>query len=326
MNAAATGNGAGRRFDVCVLGSFMKDLVASAPYRPRTGETLRGTGFAEFLGGKGVNQAVAAARAGATAAMIGRLGDDRYGQEFIDLLRDEGIDASCVVRDGELGTGVGLPVVEPGGANSIIIVPRANDAMRPSDIARAAPVIAASKVLAVQLELPVEVSFAALRTARENGVLTLLNPAPYTAIPTDIHPYVDILIPNQVEAEQLLGYPPDGEDARSAVGDLCDRFGCRGVVLTLGERGAIVARRDPGTGMLDITPVPASAVTAVDTVGAGDAFCGALAARLARGEDLVAAARFANAAAGIATTRPGAVAGMPYLPEIEAVPRPAQPA
>lgn len=135
-----------RRYDVCVLGSFMKDLVTRAPRRPERGETLHGTDFDEYLGGKGVNQSVAASRAGARTAMVGRLGKDQYGEEFLALLDTEGIDATGVRRDPHLGTGVGLPVVEPDGANSIIIVPRANDAVGPEDVRQAAATIGAARV------------------------------------------------------------------------------------------------------------------------------------------------------------------------------------
>jgi ribokinase len=166
------------QYDVCVLGSFMKDLVASAERRPLPGETLHGTGFAEFLGGKGVNQAIAAARIGARTAIVGTIGEDRYGEEFLDLLMSDGVDTDWVVRHPELGTGVGLPLVLPDGSNSIIIVSRANAAITPADIEAAAEVLTVSKVLSVQLELPVEASRAALRLASAAGVTTILTPAP----------------------------------------------------------------------------------------------------------------------------------------------------
>ena len=129
------------KYDVCVLGSFMKDLVASADRRPLPGETLHGTGFAEFLGGKGVNQAIAAARMGARTAIVGTIGDDRYGEEFLDLLKADGVDTDWVVRHPELGTGVGLPLVLPDGSNSIIIVSRANSAITPADVEAAADLL-----------------------------------------------------------------------------------------------------------------------------------------------------------------------------------------
>lgn len=309
------------RFDVCVLGSFMKDLIAEAPRRPRTGETLRGTGFHEFLGGKGFNQAVAVARCGARTAMIGRVGTDRYGDEFLEMLAAEGIDATHVGRDKAQGTGVGLPVVEPGGANSIIIVPRANDAFEPADIAAAAEVIRASTVLLVQLELPVPAVVAALRVAREAGVLTVLNPAPYAPLPAEIVGLVDIVVPNEVEAEELTGVACD--DGRVLEVAQSVRLGLArlGAVLTLGGRGAVVVDEVVNASGQDwrTSWLPASQVDTIDTVGAGDAFCGALAARLAAGDSLLEASLYAGAAGGLATTRPGAAPAMPYQAEIEAL-------
>lgn len=298
------------QFDVCVLGSFMKDLVAHAPRRPQPGETLRGTGFHEFLGGKGVNQAVAAARAGARVAMIGRLGTDRHGDEFAAMLAAEGIDAGQVRRDPHAGTGVGLPVVEPGGANSIIIVPRANDAVGAEDVAAAEAVIAASRILLVQLELRLPAVLDALRLAKKHGVFAILNPAPYATLPDDLRRLVDLIIPNEVEAEQLTGLRCDGDRAEKVARLLRDEYATQAAVVTLGARGAVVAA--------DTTSIIAPfRVDAIDTTGAGDAFCGALAARLAAGDELRRAAVFASAAGALATTKPGAVPAMPHRHDIE---------
>lgn len=301
-------------FDVCVLGSFMKDLVVAAPRRPRIGETLRGNSFREYLGGKGINQAVAAARCGARTAMLGRVGTDRYGDEFLEMLVAEGIDATHVQRDTVRGTGVGLPVVEPSGANSIIIVPRANDAVAPEDIQAAAPVIRSSKVLLVQLELPVPSAVSALEIAREAGVLTVLNPAPFTLLPPEIAELIDIVVPNEVEAEQLTRIEATDDQVLEVARQLRYGLARRGAVVTLGERGAVVVD-EAGT----VKWLPANDVQPVDTVGAGDAFCGALAARLAEGDSLLDAAQFAGAAGGLATTRSGGAPAMPYRPEIEAL-------
>lgn len=313
-----------RRFDVCVLGSFMKDLVASAPRRPRTGETLHGTGFAEYLGGKGVNQAVAAARAGARTAMVGRVGDDRYGEEFLAALAAEGIDAGAVTRDPTHGTGVGLPVVEPDGANSIIIVPRANEAVSADDVRAAADTIGAAAVLTFQLELPVPAALAAVEVAAATGVATVFNPAPGTTDPTELSTLagrVDVVVPNEVEAEQLTGMPCDATAGLPAAVEVARKvraaWARRGAVLTLGERGAVVVEIAAGTER--VTLLPAHDVSVVDTVGAGDAFCGALAARLAAGDDLTTAARYANAAGALATTRAGAVPAMPDAAAIGAL-------
>jgi ribokinase len=285
------------QYDVCVLGSFMKDLVASAERRPMPGETLHGTGFAEFLGGKGVNQAIAAARMGARTAIVGTIGEDRYGEEFLELLESDGVDTAWVVRHPELGTGVGLPLVLPDGGNSIIIVSRANAAITP-----------ASTVLSVQLELPVEASRAALQLASTAGVTTILTPAPVGPIDHTLSDFVDILVPNEVEAAALTGLDCDDESQVPVIArKLADEWGLRGCVVTLGSRGAFVVDHDTGAEVW----IGAHQVATVDTVGAGDAFCGSLAASLASGAQLVDAVRLANAAGALSTTVNGAADSAP---------------
>ncbi|MEV0285857.1 ribokinase [Kribbella sp. NPDC050820] len=297
-------------YDVCVLGSFMKDLVASAERRPLPGETLHGTGFAEFLGGKGVNQAIAAARMGARTAIVGTIGEDRYGEEFLELLEADGVDSSWVVRHPSLGTGVGLPLVLPDGGNSIIIVSRANAAITSADVEAAAEVLTASSVLSVQLELPVEASRAALQLASTAGVTTILTPAPVGPVDRLLASYVDILVPNEVEAAALTGLDCDDESQVPVIArKLADEWDLRGCVVTLGSRGAFVVDRSGRTaGEVWIEP---HRVATVDTVGAGDAFCGSLAASLAAGADLVGAVRLANAAGALSTTVNGAADSAP---------------
>ncbi|MGW6280631.1 ribokinase [Kribbella sp. NPDC055071] len=296
------------RYDVCVLGSFMKDLVASAERRPLPGETLHGTGFAEFLGGKGVNQAIAAARMGARTAIVGTIGADRYGEEFLELLASDGVDTSWVVRHPSLGTGVGLPLVLPDGGNSIIIVSRANAAITPADVEAAAEVLTASKVLSVQLELPVEASHTALRLASDAGVTTILTPAPVRGVDSTVASYVDILVPNEIEAAALTGLDCDDSTQVPVIARrLADSWDLRGCVVTLGARGAFVVDRATEVEVW----VDAHAVATVDTVGAGDAFCGSLAASLASGAGLVDAVRLANAAGALSTTVNGAADSAP---------------
>ena len=303
----------GRNLDVVVVGSFMQDLVVRAVRRPRTGETVRGEQFDEFLGGKGVNQAVAAARAGARTAMVGRLGNDRHGDEFTALLAVEGIDATHVGRDPVHGTGIGLPVVEADGGNSIIIVPRANDLVDRAIVEAAAPVIEAARVLLLQLELPLDGALAAARIARAAGVTTVLNPAPYADLPAELHRLVDVVVANEVEAEQLTGLPCTEDNLATIAARLCAEHARLGAVVTLGGRGAAVL---DGAADASLTLLAAHPVDPVDTVGAGDAFCGVLAARLAVGDPLITAARHANAAGALATTRSGAVPAMPYAAAI----------
>jgi len=297
---------------VCVLGSFMMDLIARAPRRPRTGETLVGTGFGMHLGGKGVNQAVAAARVGAEVAMIGRVGADDFGRRFLEALSTEGIDATHVGTDPDVGTGVGLPVVHPSGDNSIIIVPQANSRVGVADVTAAAEAITAADVLVLQFELPLETAVAAARIAREAGTIVVLNPAPATTGTERLRGLVDHLLPNAGEAEELSGVVTDGDDGRAAAAALRASWGATGVIVTLGERGVLVVDDDGDR------HVPAFDVVAVDTVGAGDAFAGGLAARLAVGDDLDAAVAYARTVAALSCTREGAVDAMPTAADVAA--------
>ncbi|MEV6272456.1 ribokinase [Kribbella sp. NPDC051936] len=294
--------------EVCVLGSFMKDLVASAERRPLPGETLHGTGFAEFLGGKGVNQAIAAARMGARTAIVGTIGEDRYGEEFLELLAANAVDTSWVVRHPSLGTGVGLPLVLPDGGNSIIIVSRANAAITAPDVEAAREVLTSSKVLSVQLELPVEASQTALRLASAAGVTTILTPAPVGPVDPTLAGCVDILVPNEVEAAALTGLNCDDESLVPMIArKLAEDWDLRACVVTLGSRGAYVLDRAGGFE----ERIAAHDVDTIDTVGAGDAFCGSLAASLAHGAGLVDAVRLANAAGALSTTVNGAADSAP---------------
>jgi ribokinase len=293
---------------VAVVGSFMMDLVVETPRRPEPGETVFGSGFEVFLGGKGANQAIAARRSGATVAMVGRVGDDDFGARFRACLDREGIDATHVLSDRVEGTGVGAPVVEHGGANSIVVIPRANHRVTPADVVAATPVLEAADVVLLQLELPIESVRAAAEVAKAAGATVVLNPAPAAASLDAFVGLVDVLVPNEVEAAFLAGGLTDPVEAARA---LQARFGCA-VVATVGEQGAWVVQGDR------VEHVPAHRVACVDTVGAGDAFCGALGARLAGGDDLCTAARYASAAAAISVTRRGAEPAMPTAAEIGA--------
>lgn len=294
---------------VCVVGSFMMDLVARAPRRPVTGETLVGTGFDIFLGGKGFNQAVAAARADASTSFVGRLGDDDFGRQFRAAMHREGIDADAVLSDQQHGTGVGLPIVEPSGQNSIIIVPRANHAVTVEQVEAAAPTIQAAAVLLLQLEIPVPAVATAARLARQAGTTVVLNPAPFAPCPPEVLEQVDVLVPNEVELLAL-----SGGDVAAGIELLARQVHgewATDLVVTLGARGALVL---DGSGTASV--VDGHTARAVDTVGAGDVFCGSLGARLAEGADLAEAVAYANAAAALAVTRPGGAESAPTRVEV----------
>lgn len=271
---------------VTVVGSANLDLVASVERCPLPGETLLAHAYAEHPGGKGLNQAVAAARSGATVRFVGAVGDDDAGQRLLDVLRQEGIDAGTVAVVGE-PTGRALIAVGADGENSIVVVPGANGSLVwPPDGLSGAVVLA-------QLEVPVPVVLAAFDAARRAGAVTVLNPAPARSLPAELLSLCDIVVPNQHELDLVGG-------ATALLG-----AGVRAVVVTRGGEGVEVVERG-GTWR-----EPAVEVEVIDTTGAGDAFCGALAARLAAGDGLRDAVRWAVVAGGLATTVAGAVPSMP---------------
>jgi ribokinase len=294
------------RFDVVVVGSANLDLVARAPRHPAPGETVLGTGYEEHPGGKGLNQAVAAARAGAHTAMIGAVGSDAAGQALVDVAVTDGIEGRWITRVEGVSTGRALIVVDERGENSIVVVPGANAMLRsPTSFP-------AARVVLAQLEVPVDTVLQAFRSARAVGATTVLNPAPAQQLPDDLLALCDIVVPNEHEVA-LLG----GVDHLLA-------HGVRAVVTTLGSEGAELALRSARLHQ------QAFAVTPVDTTGAGDAFCGALAARLATGEAIEQAVHWAAAAGALATTTPGAVPSLPTADAVErllsdAAPRPTIP-
>ena len=296
---------------VVVVGSFNMDLVIKAERRPRKGETLIGQEFGMFSGGKGFNQATAAARLGADVVIIGRLGKDTFGDILMSASTKEKINTNFVVRDAEVGTGVATIVIDAAGDNSIILVPHANMRLGVEDVERASAQIASADVLLLQLEVPIEASQKAAEIAKANGVKVILNPAPARELPDSFLVQVDILTPNEVETEFLSGLKvSDDEGAQRAAQVLLDK-GVSSVVLTLGDRGALLLTSDVRK------LIPAYKVDVVDTTAAGDAFCGALATALAQGKTIEDAVAFANAAGALAVTVLGAQPSIPTAEKVE---------
>lgn len=290
-----------------VIGSFMMDLTVYASRRPTLGETVIGEHFAMSIGGKGMNQAVAAVRAGANVAMIGVLGDDDFGDRFMVRMRDEGIDTSHVRREPDIGTGVGTPVVTPDGENSIVVVPRANNCFDLADIERARPQLERTDVLLAQFELPLAPITEATRIVRAAGGFVVLNAAPAQALPHEIE--FDYLVVNRVEAAQLSS---DGDTAPERLATAL--YTClkpRGVLVTLGADGVIL---EDGRGPVHLD---GQRVDPVDTVGAGDAFCGYLSTRLAEGATLEESALDALIAGALCVTRTGAADAMPTRSDVQ---------
>lgn len=295
---------------IAVVGSLMMDLVVRAPRLPAVGESLIAHSFQTFIGGKGGNQATAAARLGADVNMIGRVGDDDFGRAIVANLRNEGVDVFGVFADPANGTGVAVPIVLDDGNNAIFAVPRANLTMGAADIERARASIENADILMVQFEVGMAATEAAMRIARGAGRTVMLNPAPIAPHPPGLLALADVLLPNEVEAAALA--PEAGGDHRREAEVLLAR-GPGAVVITLGEHGALVAT--PGL----LIEVPAFPVMAVDSVGAGDASCGAFAVALAEGATVVEAARFGAAAGAVAVTRPGAAASLPSRSEVQRI-------
>jgi ribokinase len=295
---------------IVVVGSLNMDLVTRAARRPQRGETLTGESFGMFVGGKGLNQAIAAARQGAAVQMVGRVGADDFGRRLRQTLDAEGVDARLVVEDDTISTGVATIVLDAEGDNSIIVVPGANGRVGRADVERAAQAIAAADLLMLQLEVPLEAVQRSAEIARAARVRVLLNPAPAQPLPDELLRLVDVLTPNETETQILTGLSAADESAARAAAALRGR-GVGAVVLTLGARGALLA-----DGQRSVQ-APGYVVQVVDTTAAGDAFCGALAAQLARGQPLDAAVRYANAAGALATTVLGAEPAMPRREAVE---------
>jgi ribokinase len=291
--------------DIAVLGSANLDLVVRQPRLPQPGETMFGMGFTTVPGGKGLNQAVAAARAGGSVAFVGAVGSDVFGAQLRERLAADGVDVATL-RTVDVPTGTAHIAVLDDGENSIVVVPGANGAVESLD-AEDAAVVESARFVVAQFERPLPLIRAAFARARGAGATTVLTPAPVTE-PGDLLELTDILVPNAAEACALAGVDDPVEAARA----LSRRAPT--VVTTRGREGALIA-----AGGEVVAEVPSRVVPAVDTTGAGDTFTGVLVARLAAGDALEAAARAGAVAASIAVTRPGASSSMPTWSEIAAL-------
>lgn len=299
---------------VAILGIFVADLAFRAGRLPAIGETIAGSGFAMGPGGKGSNQAVAAARAGASVTLISRLGRDAFGAEALATWQREGITARVTQVDDAPTGAAFIYVNDVTGENAIIVVPGAASGISVEDVERHADAITASAVFVTQLEQPLAAARRGLEIARAAGVITIFNPAPAEPVPDDLYPLCDYVTPNESEAALLTGLPVSSLDEARRAGDVFLRKGAGTALITLGERGSLL---HSATASIHIPPFSAGPV--VETAGAGDAFNGGFAAALARGENPEMAARFASAVAGISVTRPGTAPSMPTRAEAEAL-------
>ncbi|MDR6608881.1 ribokinase [Pseudomonas synxantha] len=297
---------------VVVIGSLNMDLVTRAPRLPKGGETLIGESFATVSGGKGANQAVAAARLGARVSMIGCVGNDAYGEALRGALLAEQVDCQAVSTV-EGSSGVALIVVDDNSQNTIVIVPGANGALTVEAIDRFDSVIQVADVLICQLEVPDASVGHALKRGRELGKTVILNPAPASRpLPSDWYASIDYLIPNESEASALSGLSVDSLETAQAAATRLIAMGAGKVIITLGAQGLLFASGQR------FEHFPATAVKAVDTTAAGDTFVGGFAAALAAGQDEAQAIRFGQVAAALSVTRAGAQPSIPALSDVQA--------
>ncbi|WP_329187974.1 ribokinase [Streptomyces sp. NBC_01428] len=297
-------------YDLLVVGSANADLVVRVERRPAAGETVLGSDLVVHPGGKGANQAVAAARLGARTALLARVGDDGHGRLLLDAQRAAGVDTVGVLVGGA-PTGVALITVDPSGDNSIVVSPGANGRLAPEDVRAAGSLFHASRVVSAQLEIPLETVVEVVRSLAEGGRL-VLNPSPPRPLPSEVLAACDPLIVNEHEARVIAG--DDLGDSPEEWATALLALGPRSVVITLGAAGALVAERAGAR-----VRVPSVRVAAVDTTGAGDAFTAALAWRLGRGESLPEAAGYAARVGAAAVTRAGAQESFPTAEEVAAL-------
>jgi ribokinase len=299
---------------ITVVGSLNMDLVVEAPVLPAAGETVVGRRYRQSTGGKGANQACALARLGVPVQMMGCVGSDAFGREMTANLSAFGVGLDGVMTKPGVSSGVAFIIVDERGENQIVVCGGANETLSPEDIYKQAEILTRSRAVIAQLETPLAAVETAFRIGREAGAVTILNPAPAQPLSDEMLGLCDWIIPNKSEAARLLGQPSNQpRDPGNISFELRQRAPAIGVVITLGANGAWLDHRT------ERVLIPSFWVEAVDTVGAGDAFVGAFAARLVEGASSREAVEFATAAAALAVTRPGAQAGLPSRTETEAL-------
>ena len=294
--------------DVLVVGSLNADLVVKSPRFPQPGETISGEDLQIIPGGKGANQAVAAARQGVQTAMLGRVGSDSFAPFLVDNLKSNQVDTSHVTVDSS-ATGTAIIVVDANGQNSIVLSPGANGNVSPADVDSAS--FSNSKLLLLQLEIPTPTVLHAAQKARANGLTVILNPAPAKTLPAELISSVDILIPNESELSLLTGLPVnDVSSAEKAAKEILKQ-GVKTVIVTLGSKGALLVTDT------QVTQVDTYKVNVVDTTAAGDAFIGGFASAMLSGKALEDSVRYGCACGALATTKFGAQPSLPTKEEVE---------
>ena len=297
--------------DISVLGIFVADISFSGPKIPETGETILGNKYNVGPGGKGCNQAVAIARLGGKVNFISKIGKDAYGELALDTLKKNNINTENVIQDEKLQTGVaGILVEQNSGKNAINVIVGAPNTLKISEINKQLELIKNSKIFLTQLEVPKDVTLHCLKTAKENGCLTILNPAPASEITKEFYSNIDYFTPNETEAEFYTGIKITNEKEAKLAADKLINLGIKKIIITLGEKGLFYS-----DGKEEIH-LKASSVKAIDTTGAGDAFNGALAFGLSKEKPIKECLELANKVAGLSTTKLGAGDSMPFLRDI----------
>ena len=297
--------------DISVLGIFVADISFSGPKIPAVGETILGNKYNVGPGGKGCNQAVAIARLGAKVNFISKIGKDSYGELALETLKKNNINTESVIQDEKLQTGVaGILVDKNSGKNAINVIVGAPSTLKINEINKHINIIKSSKIFLTQLEVPKDVILHCLKTAKENGCLTILNPAPASEITKEFYSNIDYFTPNETEAEFYTGIKITNEKEAKQASDKLINLGIKKVIITLGEKGLFYS---DGNEEIYLT---ANSVKAIDTTGAGDAFNGGLAFGLLKEKPIKECLEFANKVAGLSTTKLGAGDAMPFLKEI----------
>lgn len=302
---------------ICILGSINMDMVVSVDKMPLVGETIFSENFKLAHGGKGANQAVASQRLGSEVYMISKVGKDAYGLQILNSLEKENINIANIFKDDVNPTGTAIITVNSEGNNSIIVVAGANMTLSLDEIGKCKDVITSSDIIVAQFETPIEVTIEAFKFAKENGVITILNPAPAEEIPNELLKYTDIIVPNETEATTLTGVDvKDLESAKQAANVFLNNS-VKYVIITLGDKGAAVISKEDGV------LIPAYKVNAIDSTAAGDSFIGAISTKLKKTDlnimSLVEAVKFGNKVSAIAVQREGAQPSIPFLKEINEI-------
>lgn len=304
------------------MGSMNIDLIAKVTHLPIAGETLLGKELITMPGGKGANQAVAIARLGVPVQIVGRIGGDSFGRQILDSLKTAGVETQGVFIDTTVNSGVAIIAVDNNGENQIIVIPGANDRLNEIDIQTLEKLLAKASALLLQLEIPLPIVILAAKAAKKTGVKVILDPAPVREeLPEEIYNLVDIITPNQIEAQQLTNITVNSIETAALAAEILQKKGVETAIVKLGAQGAVCATAEK------IFLIPAFSVNVVDTIAAGDAFNGGLAVALAEGLTLRQATTWAAAAAALCVTKTGAQSAMPdretfntFLQELQITP------